>query len=400
MRIPERTKRELPMSENTNRQFLSSEAQENLASAAQTVNVADDLFSQMEVRLALRNRGMPLEAMRDPVTPTSLHYLLNHFDIPTSDAATWSLDVRGAVSNHLHLNLVDLKSRPIVSVTTTMECAGNGRAFVTPRSVSQPWHYEGVSTAKWTGTPLQCILDDASLDETAVDIVFTGVDRGIQGGEIQSFQRSLSVEEAYSSGAIVTYEMNGGAIPPQHGYPLRLIVPGWYGMTNVKWLTDIEVVSKPFRGYQMVRNYRYAFSENDPGEPVTLMKPRALMIPPGIPDFLTQVRIVEAGKVTLSGRAWSGHNYISKVEVSADDGDSWYLADIDQQRADSCWCGWKWCWNAMPGKHVLGVRATDASGNTQPTSSSWNYYGVGNNTIQRVAVVIVRPDSADGLETC
>lgn len=163
----------------------------------------------------------------------------------------------------------------------------------------------GIGTAEWTGTPLRDLLSDAGLEAEAVEVVFHGADGGIQGDEQQSYARSLRVEEAIREEVLLAYEMNGHPLEPQHGFPLRLIVPGWYGMASVKWLTAVEAVGEPFEGFQQAVAYRYQDDANDPGQPVQRIRVRALMIPPGIPDFFSRRRFLDAGQVALSGRAWS-----------------------------------------------------------------------------------------------
>lgn len=350
---------------------------------------ADESYYQEEVRLALRNHGMPLEALRYPITPTGLHYLLVHFDIPVVDAPTWQLVVDGLVRTPLTLSLDDIKSRPAVRQPVTMECAGNGRGLLTPRPLSQAWMEDGVGTAEWTGTPLRGVLAEAGLDSNAVEVTFTGLDWGVQGKEVQPYQRSLSVSEAMRDEVLLAYAMNDEALPPQHGAPLRLVVPGWYGMTSVKWLARIDVTAEPFAGYQMVDTYRYSRDADDPGEPVTLIRPRALMVPPGIPDYATRVRVLKPGKVTLTGRAWTGRAAITRVEVSVDNGTIWQDAERDEPPGEHAWCGWQCEWEATAGAHTLLVRATDANGAIQPIDQPWNFQGMGNNMVQRVQVLVV-----------
>ena len=171
-------------------------------------------FYREEVQLANRNRGMPLEGLRYDVTPAGMHYLLVHFDIPHVDATQWRLDVGGLVSTPLSLTLDDIRRRPAVTLTVTMECAGNGRAILEPRPVSQPWLLEAVGTAHWTGTPLRGVLQDAGLKERAVELLFAGLDRGVQGDEVQYYQRSLAVDEATRDEVLLAYEMNGRPLEP------------------------------------------------------------------------------------------------------------------------------------------------------------------------------------------
>ena len=192
-----------------------------------------DQFHREELQLALRNRGMPLEAMRYPITPSGMHYLIIHFDIPDVDAGQYRLNVGGLVSNPLSLSLDDIKARPSRTMAVTMECAGNGRSLLNPRVISQPWFTEGIGNAEWTGTPLKGILDEAGLKNEAVNIVFSGADQGVQGDEVQVYQRSLNLEEANREEMMLVYEMNGQPLQPQHGYPLRLLLPGWYGLSLI-----------------------------------------------------------------------------------------------------------------------------------------------------------------------
>jgi sulfane dehydrogenase subunit SoxC len=347
----------------------------------------DSLYKE-ELQLALRNRGMPLEGLRYSITPTGMHYLLIHYDIPDVNTNDWHLKVGGLVSKPLDLTLEEIKRRPAHTITVTMECAGNGRALFTPRRVSQPWLVEAIGTAEWTGTPLAGILEEAGVGRDAREIVFTGLDRGVEGDQVQFYQRSLTVGQAISEEVLLVYEMNGEPLQPQHGYPLRLLVPGWYGMASVKWLGRIEAVAEPFQGYQMVRAYRYAQAPEDLGEPVTLIRVRALMIPPGIPDFMTRIRLVQSGAVTLIGKAWAGPLSVSRVEVSVDGGSMWSEAQLGDPAPAYTWRTWTFIWNARPGIYTLCVRATDSDKNMQPLNPEWNFGGYGNNGVQRVHVVV------------
>src|SRR6185503_17457184 len=189
-------------------------------------------YTAEEVALAARNRGMPLEALRHELTPPGLHYLLIHFDIPPADDSAWRLELRGLFQNSLSLGLPELRRLPATTLRVTMECAGNGRGQLSPRYPSVPWLEEGVSTADWTGVPLRYVLE---LNDSAKEVVFHGADRGLDAGIEHAFARSLPVEQAMRDDVLVAYAMNGAPLPPQHGAPLRLVVPRWYGMASVKW---------------------------------------------------------------------------------------------------------------------------------------------------------------------
>jgi DMSO/TMAO reductase YedYZ molybdopterin-dependent catalytic subunit len=252
-------------------------------------------ISLAELQLAARNHGMPLEALRHEITPLGLHYLLVHYDIPVVDPDRYRLTITGRVRTELTLSLDELKAREAVTAPVTMECAGNGRALLEPRPVSQPWLAEAVGTASWTGVRLQSLLAEAGIEDGAVEVVFTGLDRGVEGGVEQVYERSLTVADAQRDDVMLAYACNGAPLPPQHGFPLRLLVPGWYGMTSVKWLERITVVDEPFTGYQMVTGYRMRADADDDGTPVTRMAPRSLLAPPGIPDFMTRKRFLAPG---------------------------------------------------------------------------------------------------------
>lgn len=342
-----------------------------------------------ELQLAVRNHSLPLEALRYPITPIGLHYLLIHFDIPRVDPSEWRLVVGGHMRAPLTLTLDDLKRRPAVTHAVTMECAGNGRANLSPRPLSQPWLFEAVGTAEWTGTPLGPVLEAAGLLEGAVDVVFTGLDRGVQAGIEQQYERSLTLAEATREEVLLAYAINGQPLPPQHGFPLRLVVPGWYGMTHVKWLRSITVVTRPFRGYQQEPAYHVTRSWDELGEPVTRMLPRSLMVPPGIPDFLPRTRQLTVGTCILEGRAWSGRGRIVRVEVSTNGGNSWNDAELGGDGGEFAWQSWRRVWDAdQPGEFELCCRATDAAGYIQPLSAPWNAHGVCNNQVQRIKVFV------------
>lgn len=344
-----------------------------------------------ELRLAGRNHAMPLEALRYDITPLGLHYLLIHYDIPYLDVSTWRLRLHGAVDRALTLTLDDLRARPRMTRAVTLECAGNGRARTVPRPVSQPWLDEAVGTAEWTGTPLAPLLREAGVRDDAVDVVFTGADHGLERGVEQDYARALPVAEAMREEVMLAYEVNGVALPPQHGFPLRLLVPGWYGMTHVKWLTGVELLSHTYEGFQNAVAYRVTTSAGDPGDPVTRINPRALIAPPGVPDFMTRTRFVQVGSVRVSGRAWSGWDAISRVEVSVDGGATWADADLGTPVGPHAWVAWSYRWEARrAGAYELLARAHDAAGNVQPVSA-WNRQGMACNASQRVRVVVREP---------
>ena len=347
-----------------------------------------------ELQLATRNHGQPLEGLRHPITPVGMHYLLIHYDVPRVDAAAWRLEVGGAVERPLSLSLDDVRGRRAITAPVTFECAGNGRALLDPRPLSQPWLLEAVGTGAWTGTSLADLLAEAGVADDAVEVLFTGLDRGVEGEIEQCYARSLPVAEARREEVLLAWGLNGAPLPPQHGFPLRLVVPGWYGMTNVKWLSRITVLREPFAGYQNARGYRLRQTADEEGEPVARMMVRALMVPPGIPDFATRRRFVASGTQRLEGRAWSGSGDIAAVEVSADGGATWEPAELGASAGPHAWRRWTFEWTPRSvGEYELCCRATDTAGNRQPAAPPWNLGGYANNAIQRIPVTVVTAGS-------
>jgi sulfane dehydrogenase subunit SoxC len=348
----------------------------------------DEGISLDELRLAARNHGMPLEALRYDVTPVGLHYLLIHYDIPDVNSHSWRLQVDGHVERPLTLDLADIQARHLVTRRVTLECAGNGRARLTPRPVSQPWLDEAVGTAEWTGTPLAPLLREAGIRDGAVELAFVGADHGIERGVEQDYERGLPLDDALSEDVLLVHTMNGQPLLPQHGAPLRLLVPGWYGMAQVKWLVRISVLDAPFDGYQNAIAYRIKEADED-GEPVTRIRPRALLQPPGSPDFQTRARFLDRGVHALTGRAWSGWGPVTRVEVSVDGCKNWHDAELGPEIDRYAWRSWRWTWHAeTPGRYELSARATDAAGNIQPVEPQWNRQGMANNHVQRVPVTV------------
>ncbi|MET7454097.1 sulfite oxidase [Streptomyces sp. NPDC005574] len=359
----------------------------------------DEGIGRDELALAARNHGLPLEALRYDLTPPGLHYVLTHYDMPyVPEGSPWPLTLTGRVRSPLHLDAAALREFPRVTTRVTMECAGNGRALLSPRPVSQPWLVEAVGTAEWTGVPLRLLLAEAGLEADAVDVVFTGADHGVERGVEQDYQRSLPVRVATGTEpeVLVADEMNGAPLPPQHGSPLRLVVPGWYGMAHVKWLRTVTVIDAPFTGFQQTVAYRLRHHPGDEGEPVTRIAPRALLVPPGFPDFMSRTRILRPGPVTLEGRAWSGAAPVVRAEVSTDAGRTWQEAELEPDGGHRwAWRRWRLAWTARPGEHVLSARATDAEGHRQPLEQPWNRGGFANNLVQQVAVVCLEPGDGD-----
>ena len=356
-----------------------------------------------ELRLASRNHALPLEAMRDDLTPVGLHYVLTHYDLPDIDPDSWSLAVGGAVERPLDLDLDALTSMPSRTVRVTLGVAGNGRTGLSPRPISQPWLTGAVGTASGRECPSPTC--SATLASAAVDVVFTGADHGFDRGVEQDYQRGLPLAEAMADDVLLAYAMNGAPLPLQHGRPLRLVVPGWYGMAHVKWLRSITVIDHEFDGFQNVA-YRIRQAADEAGEPVTRIEPRALLVPPGHPDFMTRVRILRPGRVTLSGRAWSGWGPVVRVELSTDDGRTWADAELTGESHRWAWRGSAHpsrrrpagtCCGSAPTTAPAGCSARNRSGTagdsrTMPTSR-WSY-------TSWTAVQVRLVNATDALPSC
>ena len=347
-------------------------------------------YAEQEVALANRNHGIALEMLRHDVTPAGMHYLLNHFDVPyvtDADAAAWRLEIGGLVERPLSLSLAEIKAMPAKTLRVTLECAGNGRGRFSPRWPSMPWMTGAVGTAEWTGTPLRGVLDRAGLEPGTVDISFHGIDRGFDKGHEHEFGRSLKPELARHGDVMLVWAMNGQPLLPQHGFPLRLIVPGWYGMASVKWLRRIEALAVPYQGYQQAGTYHFRAKPGEQGTPITTMRVKSLLVPPGLPDWYSGKRLVEAGPVTIHGRAWSGNaTPIARVEVAVNG--MWHDATLDPTAGPYAWRGFRFDWNAHPGGYDIACRATDAAGNVQPMEAPFDRGGFGNNGIHMIEVFV------------
>ncbi len=316
--------------------------------------------------------------------PTERFYARNHFQMPVLDPSTWRLHVGGLVQRPLRLRLRDLVAMPSHTEVVTLECAGNGRSFLNPRVDGDQWRLGAVSTAEWTGVPLVAVLERAGIRSAGREILLRGADAGAVRGRVgtTSFERSLTLDQARQSGAILAYAMNGEPLPVGHGYPLRVIVPGWYGVASVKWLTHIEVLDRPFRGYFQAEKYVYEWERDGHliTEPVTLQRVRALITEPR-PD-----QHIDPGDLAIRGLAWSGAAAIARVDVSVGGG-PWQEARLLGDGSRHSWQRWELIIQLRrPGPITIRARATDLAGRTQPDRPEWNRLGYGSNAIQEVPI--------------
>ncbi len=339
------------------------------------------------------NAETPLSALSEPLTPNGLFYVRNHFDVPRLDAERFRLRVGGRVGRPLELALADLQSLPPRTVTATLECAGNGRTLMRPTPGGTPWGWGAVSTARFTGTPLSGVLEEAGLAVEAAEILFVGADLGeVAPGRRIAFERSLPAGVARRDDVLLAWAMNGEALAPDHGYPLRLVVPGWYGVASVKWLVEVVALEAPFQGYYQREKYVYQGEPGVPdGEPLRAMRVRAVIARPADGEEVGQ------GPVEVSGTAWSGAAPVARVDVSADGGRSWSPARLGAAEGSFAAVPWRFSWSPPgPGEHTLGARAADAAGNVQPAEPVWNAQGYGNNVVQRTRVWVSKGGRRSG----
>ncbi len=319
------------------------------------------------------------------VMPNARFYVRNHFQIPKLDSDTFRLMVGGLVERPLSLSLRDLHNMRSQTLVVTLECAGNGRTLFDPPIEGEKWALGAVSTAEWTGVPLAEVLDRAGVRTGARQVLFRGADCGTVDGpsEPVGFERSLELDHARDTDVLLAYAMNGEALPIQHGYPLRLIVPRWYAVASVKWLTEIELIDQPFAGYYQANKYQYEWERDGRvvREPVTLQRVRALITEPEPGEE------VRRGELAIRGVAWSGAAPIARVEVSV--GGGWQEARLVGERNRHSWQWWELITRTEePGAVTLRARATDLAGRTQPEHPEWNRLGYGNNAIQPVPIRI------------
>jgi DMSO/TMAO reductase YedYZ molybdopterin-dependent catalytic subunit len=334
------------------------------------------------------NAETPIQALTGgEVTSTEHFYVRNHFAIPGLDPADWRLTVSGRVEHQLTLNLDDLYKMRSHTEVVTMECAGNNRVAFDPQVPGEQWRLGAVSTAEWTGVPLVDVLDRARLTSAAREVLFCGADRGHVDGRSETirFERSLDLHDIEDTGALLAYKMNGGPLPLQHGYPLRLVVPGWYGVASVKWLTAIEVLDHAFDGHFQTELYRYVWLRDGHAvtEPVRQLRVRAVITEPSYGQTLT------CGDVSIRGLAWSGIAPIAGVRVRVGR-QPWKSAHLRGQPQRHGWRSWELSTRVdEPGTTTVQACATDLAGRAQPDQPEWNPFGYGGNSVHTVSIGVV-----------
>jgi DMSO/TMAO reductase YedYZ molybdopterin-dependent catalytic subunit len=323
------------------------------------------------------NLETPLDQVDSYLTPTELFYIRSHNPAPKLELASYQLRIDGAVRKPLSLSYQQLRDLPSETRVATLECAGNGRVFLVPQVAGAQWELGAVGNAEWTGVPLAALLERAGLEEDACEIVLEGADRGMPAeppvppGPI-SYARSLPRDKALQREVLIAYQMNGRDLPVDHGYPVRAVVPGHYGMASVKWLTHVHAVREPFRGYWQTSDYGY-WDDLD-GKPV-----RRALGEINLKSEITRPRVYETlapnQVYTVCGAAWAGETEVTGIAVSTDGGRTWAEAEFLDPVQRHAWRRWKFAWLTprKPGRYTLLARAKDASGNVQPDKHDPNY---------------------------
>ncbi|WP_447980006.1 sulfite oxidase [Candidatus Nitrospira bockiana] len=335
-----------------------------------------------------QNLETPVHRLRTWITPNDLFYVRTHNDTPHVDLGRWRLRVDGAVKHPLTLTLDELTRFPIVSDVVTLECSGNGRAFFTPKVEGVPWEKGAVGTARWTGVRLADVLQRAGVTEQGRHVVFDGADTR---GTKPDYVRSLPIDKAMDDGTLLTFDMNGQVLPIPHGYPLRVIVPGWTGNHSVKWLTQIRVAPEPDGGHFMKEEYRF---------PTTYVVP-GTHVPPSEMEMITSLPVkslitgpmdgarIEAGRIRVTGVAYGGEGEILGVDVSTDLGRHWEPAALGGDKARYAWRLWTYEWEVKkPGAYVAMARARDSLNRFQPIEPFWNPDGALWNVIDRIRIEV------------
>ena len=315
----------------------------------------------------------PLEALAEWQTPNDLFFIRSHFGPPATLPARWTLTVDGEVARQTVMDLAEIRRFPAVTVPVTLECAGNGRGLMAlPNTSGVQWQRGAVSNALWTGTRLSNVLERAGIRPTAAHFWMEAADTA--GPRVPKFLRSIPREVAMRD-ALLVWEMNGEPIPLLHGGPLRLLVPGWYGMASAKWLSHVHARPAASDNNFMAKGYRYG-----DGSPVERMMVKSLIANP-----LDGARVRGPG-IRMAGVAWGGSGGIRQVELSTDGGRSWHPARLTGRDEPTAWR----TWDAdlpipRPGRYTVRARATDRSGATQPEVAATNPGGYGNNSIHAVS---------------
>jgi DMSO/TMAO reductase YedYZ molybdopterin-dependent catalytic subunit len=328
----------------------------------------------------------PVEFLGSFLTPVSHFFVRNHMHEPAVlTAAEWRLRVGGEVEKPLTLSLSDLRRLSAHSVVNTLECAGNGRGLCQPQVPGVQWQKGAVGTARYSGVRLSDILNRAGLKASGKHVMFRGQDE--VPGKVPPFIRSIPVEKALDSDTLIATHMNAAPLTTHHGFPARVLVPGWIGAASCKWLTEVKVLDKPFDGNFMNPGYRMPNQPVKPGETVKPEDTHSLTALT-VKSLITSPESGVVGRRTqIQGVAWAGEAEVVKVEVSTDSGTTWTTARFGKDQSKYAWRLWSLAWTpSRAGDFVILSRATDSQGRVQPAAAVWNPSGYLNNAIDQVKI--------------
>ena len=315
------------------------------------------------------NLEMPFEKLEGFITPIESFYVRTHFPIPSIERDAWWLHVEGEIENPFTINYEELLDLESVTTPVTLECAGNNRNLLEPKVKGVQWGLGAVGTANWTGVPLSILLDRAGVKRNACEVILEGSDHGLLDdpksppGEL-TFARSVPLKKAQED-VLLAYKMNGEDLPPENGFPVRAIVPGWYAMASIKWLQRVIVTDQAFGGYYQTIDYAYwkRWEQIAERAPLTELQVKAQIARPNAGEIIP----ANSG-VRVKGGAWTSEVEITKVELSTDGGATWNDVKLLGEPRANAWRLWEFNWQTplIPGTRSLVVRATDSLGRTQP----------------------------------
>ena len=338
---------------------------------------------------------MPIEGFSDYITPLDRFFVRTHVYTPRVDIGQWRVTVDGEVANTLTLTMDDLRRMPSVELVSVLECAGNGRGFSEPSMAGLQWGHGAVGNGRWRGVRLADVLKRAGLKSSPKEVLVNGAD--VPLGTMPDFQRSIPIAKALHPATLLAYEMNGELLPAEHGFPLRVVVPGWAGDSWIKWVTSITVLNREHDGFWMARAYRHPGKPVQPGvavspdlmQPVTSLRVKSIITGP---REVSGVIVGEVGKpLVIRGAAWSGDaGPVTAVDVSVDAGRTWTPASMRRdQRTDFGWRLWEYQWTPRrEAYYTIFARARDAAANTQPLEQEWNPSGYAWNVVPRIGVTV------------
>lgn len=330
------------------------------------------------------NAETPLSALVEATTPVDEFYVRNHFPVPELDPDDWMLVLSGAVGDPQVLRLEDLRALEQHEAHVTLECAGNGRTLMQPFPGGTPWEWGAAGHAVFRGVRLRDVLEMARPDADAVEVLAIGADEGEIDGVNVPFARSLPIAKALDPDTLIAWEMNGEPLTPDHGHPVRLVVPGWYAVSSVKWLIELAVRTSRFEGVFQASHYRYVGEgDHSEGAPTRDIRVRALI---GLPLDGAELSLAP---IEVAGTAWSQRDGVDRVDVSVDGGETWDAAQVTAPQERYGPAVWRYAWQPeASGTYELAVRATGSDGGAQPTEPTWNQRGYGNNVVHRITVTV------------